>query len=391
MKVLQINSVCGIRSTGRIVTELADELVKQGNECKIAYGREIVPNKYKDISIHIGNQRDLLFHVLQTRIFDRHCFASTKATRKFIDWIKIYNPDIIHLHNLHGYYIDIRVLFSYLKQSEIPVIWTMHDCWPFTGHCAHFTFIGCNKWKKGCYTCTQKEMYPASFFIDRSIQNYIDKKILFASLKKMAIVTPSQWLADKVKKSFLGNYPIFTIHNSIDTKIFKPTKSNFREKYNLSDKIIVLGVASAWGKRKGLEDFVKLASILDEQHQIVIVGLSKKQIKKMPHNIITIEKTDSVQELAEIYSASDYYVNLTYEDTYPTTNLEAQACGTPCITYKTGGSIESVPKKNIVNQGNISGIVDLLKQKLELKVENMDLQCMLAQYISLYKSYFNEV
>lgn len=384
MRVLQINSVCGIRSTGRIASDLAEALVKQGNECKVAYGRESVPDKCKDIAIRIGSKNTVKIHALRTRLFDNHCLASTKATREFIKWVKFYNPDIIHLHNLHGYYIDIRVLFSYLKQVDIPVVWTLHDCWAFTGHCAHFTVAGCNKWKCECYHCSQIHGYPQSWLLDRSKRNFNIKKEQFSNLSNMILVTPSEWLAGLVKKSFLGQYPVMTIHNSIDTSVFKETPSLFREKYGLINKIIVLGVASAWGEKKGLVDFIKLARMLDNKYKIVLVGLTREQMKRMPSNILCVERTNNTHELAEIYTAADYYVNLTYEDNYPTTNLEAQACGTPCITYRTGGSVESVPEENIVEQGDIIGVIDMLKRSLGIQKERGDMSWMISQYLIVY-------
>lgn len=384
MRVLQINSVCGIRSTGRIASDLAEALVKKGNECKVAYGRESVPEKCKDIAIRIGSENTVKIHALQTRLFDNHCLASTKATKEFIKWVKFYNPDIIHLHNLHGYYIDIRVLFSYLKQVDIPVVWTLHDCWAFTGHCAYFTAIECNKWQYVCHHCPQVHGYPQSWLLDRSKRNFNIKKKELSNLSNMVLVTPSKWLAGLARKSFLGKYPIMTIHNSIDTSVFKETPGSFREKYGLINKIVVLGVASVWGERKGLEDFIRLAEMLDDNYKVVLVGLTYEQIKKMPSAILCIERTNNTKELAEIYTAADYYVNLTYEDNYPTTNLEAQACGTPCITYKTGGSIESVPEENIVKKGDIDGVVKLLSQKLKIKKIEMDTSYMVYKYLQVY-------
>lgn len=349
MKILIINVVCGIRSTGRICTDLAEALTAQGHTVKIAYGREEVPEKYQKYAVRIGFDFDVKLHGLRSRLFDDTGFGSGKATEKFIEWVKKYDPDVIHLHNIHGYYINIGILFRYLAEAKKRVIWTLHDCWAFTGHCSYFTFVDCNKWKTGCSNCQQKTSYPASFFADRSEENWKQKKQLFTSIEDMTLVTPSHWLAELVKQSFLSEYPIKVIRNGIDTSVFKPTPSSFREKHDLQDKKIILGVASIWDKRKGLDDFIRLSDMLDNTYKIVLVGLSQKQMKIIPDKILGITRTNSTKELAEIYTAADVFINPTYEDNYPTVNLEAQACGTPVITYDTGGSPESVPDENVVS------------------------------------------
>ena len=382
MKVLQINSVCGIRSTGRICTDLADVLLQDGHECMIAYGRESVPEKYRKIAVRIGNDLDAKMHALQSRIFDNAGFGSKRATEKFIDWVKKYDPDIIHLHNIHGYYINIEVLFKYLAESNKPVIWTLHDCWAFTGHCAYYSYVKCDKWKTGCFNCPQKKRYPSSLLWDASKQNWQKKKALFTSVKNMTLVTPSKWLANEVKKSFLSNYPMKVIANGIDLDVFKPTPSDFKEKNGLVGKKIILGVASSWSECKGLKDFIELSKILDEKYKIVLVGLSGNQIKELQENVMAISRTNNVKELAEIYTAADIFFNPTYEDTFPTVNLEAQACGTPVITYRTGGSVESVPEKNVVEQGLYK---DVLSNHPNLANKVMDKQKASRCYFELYK------
>ena len=336
-----INSVCGIRSTGRICTDLADALTEQGHEVKIAYGRETVPEKYQKYAVRIGNDTDTKLHGLRSRIFDDTGYGSKKATERFIEWVKSYDPDVVHLHNIHGYYINIELLFRYLAKAKKHVIWTLHDCWPFTGHCVYFDYAKCDRWKTGCYKCPQKKEYPASMVADRSKKNWEKKKALFTSVKDMVFVTPSQWLADLLKQSYLGSYPVKVINNDIDLTVFRPTEGDFREKNGLTGKKVLLGVASVWDRRKGLKDYIKLSENLDDNYRIVLVGLSEEQIKSLPKNIIGISRTNNTKELAEIYTAADLLVNLTYEDNYPTVNLEAQACGTPVISYRTGGSTES--------------------------------------------------
>lgn len=362
MKILlQINSVVNSGSTGRIAEEIGQTAIAAGWESYIAYGRNERPSSSK--LIKIGTDKDIKLHGLQTRLFDRHGLGSRGATDEFIKQIEVIKPDIIHLHNIHGYYINMEVLFHYLKKVNIPVVWTFHDCWPITGHCSHFTFVGCEKWKTQCYSCPQKKGYPASYFIDRSKKNYNLKKELFNSLPNLTLVPVSQWLAGILNESILQNFPIKVINNGINTEVFKPSMiSDFRKKYGLKDKFILLGVASVWEERKGLKDFIELSKLLNSDYQIVLVGLTKKQIELLPKNILGIERTESVDALADIYSTSDVFINPTYEDNFPTTNLESLACGTPVITYKTGGSPEAIDVSTgiVVEQGNIQGLVDAI-------------------------------
>ena len=388
MKVLMINSVCGVKSTGRIATDLADMLAEQGHVVKIAYGRESVPEKYNKYAVKIGTEWDVRLHGAIARVFDNAGFGSREATIKFIDFIKEFAPDIIHLHNLHGYYINVEILFEFLKKYNKPVVWTLHDCWAFTGHCAHFDLYKCYKWQTECSECPQKKEYPASLLLDNSRKNYIHKKKAFQGVNKLILVTPSQWLANLVKESFLQNYETRVINNGIDLKLFKPTNGEFRKRYNLEDKVIVLGVSSAWGARKGLLDFIELRKLLDSRYEIVLVGVSEEDKKILTEGMLGITRTDSVKELAEIYTASDIFVNLTYEDNYPTVNLEAQACETPVLTYRTGGSVESVPEEQIAEQGNLRHIVELI-EKYEGKRASVqsfyDKNIAFEKYIELYE------
>lgn len=363
MKVLQINSVCGIRSTGRICTDIAQVLEQKGHECKIAYGRENVPEKYEKYAVRIGSDLSNKIDGVKTRIFDNAGFNSRKATVKFLNWVREYNPDIIHLHNIHGYYINIELLFKFLKGFDKPVIWTLHDCWPFTGHCAHYDFAGCEKWKTLCYDCKYTKDYPSSFVLDRSKQNYLKKSALFNSLDKLNFVAVSNWIANQQKESFIKMKPVTVIHNGIDLKQFKPTKSKFREKYKITDKRAYLGVATFWNDRKGFDTFLELSKMINENEVIVMVGVTKEQMKLLPQNIIGIERTNNIGELAEIYTACDVFLNPTLEDTFPTVNMEAIACGTPVVTYNTGGSPECVSEFSgrVVPKGNLSVLLDVAR------------------------------
>lgn len=344
MKILQINSVCGVGSTGKIAQDLYHGLKAEGHECKIAWGRRCGGTVPVEDTIRIGGAIDNYRHAIATRFFDRHGFAARGATQRFLREIETYAPDIIHLHNIHGYYIHIGELFEFLAGYGKPVIWTLHDCWAFTGHCAHFDFVGCDKWKTQCGHCPQTRSYPASFGFDSSTWNYTTKKKLFTSVPQMTLVSPSHWLAGLVKQSFLAKYPVEVIHNGIDTGIFKPTPSDLRQRFGLEDKKIVLGVASVWGQRKGFQDMLKLAEILPVEYQVVMIGVNKQQKNNLPQNVIGIMRTDSQQELAQWYTTADVFVNPTHEDNFPTVNLEAQACGTLVITYDSGGSAECVDK-----------------------------------------------
>ena len=362
-KLLQINSVVNSGSTGRIAEEIGQTAIAAGWESYIAYGRNNRPSQSK--LIKIGSDLDIKMHGLQTRLFDRHGLGSKSATQELVEKIEKIKPDIIHLHNIHGYYINIEILFKYLQNTNIPVVWTFHDCWPITGHCSYFSFVGCDKWKTQCFSCPQKTDYPASWFIDRSEKNFNLKKKLFTSLPNVTLVPVSKWLYGILEESFLQNYPLKVIHNGINTEVFRPSTGDaFRAKHHFDNKFILLGVASVWSPRKGLKDFIALSKVLNNDFQIVLVGLTRKKMEQLPDNILGVERTESVDELAEIYAASDVYVNPTYEDNFPTTNLESLACGTPVITYKTGGSPEAIDDLTgiVVEQGNINKLVEAINQ-----------------------------
>ena len=382
-----INSVCGIRSTGRICTDLADALEKQGHEVKIAYGREEIPDKYRKYGVRIGSNFDVTLHGIKSRLFDKSGMGSKSATKKFIEWVRKFDPDAIHLHNIHGYYINIEVLFSYLKSFKKQVIWTLHDCWAFTGHCTYFSYIECNKWKTGCFECPQKREYPSSLVCDFSSENYRAKRELFSGIEKLEIVTPSKWLAFLVKDSFLKCYNTTVINNGVDGSVFTPKNGNVRKHFNLENKKVILGVAAVWNKRKGLDTFIKLSRRLDDAYRIILVGLSSKQIKKLPPNIIGIERTNNSNELAELYSIADIFVNPTLEDNYPTTNIEAIACGTPVITYKTGGSPESARGYGIVVEKNdVESLLDSIERNIFYRDPDfyVDKEETVKRYLKLY-------
>ena len=401
--LLQINSVINYSSTGRIAEELGQVAIARGWESYVAFGRHERPSKSK--LFKIGSDLDIKFHVLRTRLFDSHGLGSSKSTAQLVENIKIIKPDIIHLNNLHGYYLNIQVLFDFLAKVNIPIIWTLYDCWPFTGHCTYFDFVGCDKWKSECFNCPQLNQYPASYFLDRSKQNYQLKKKLFTSVDNLTIISNSNWLKNLIKQSYLKNYTTQVINSGINTKVFKPVLSKeIKSKYNLEGKFVVLGVANDWIKRKGLNDFIQLSNIIDSKIKIVLIGLNKSQQKSIPKNILGIERTENIKELIELYSCADVFVNPTWEDNFPTTNLEALACGTPVITYRTGGSPEAIDLKTgvVVQKGDIAGLLDAIKQ-IEFKgKEFYSKECVarakrlfnkddrFQDYISLYQSVLNK-
>lgn len=335
MKILHINSVCGVTGTGRIVSDLCTEANRRGHKSVAAYGEHTFYNQSQGLeTISIGNIWDCRFHALMTRGFDLQGFASRAATMAFLKEVDKFQPDVIHLHNLHGYYINIEILFDYLKTREIKTLWTLHDCWPFTGHCVHFSNINCAKWKTQCRECPQKKEYPASFLFDRSIRNYIDKKSAFSGVKDMTILVPSGWLAEKVKESFLNQYRIKVVYNGIDLQQYRPIESDFRQAYGIGNRVIILGVANIWSERKGLKAFLELAELLGEEYRVVLVGLNQEQLRGLPDNVIGLERTDMVEKLAQIYSAADIFWNPSKEETFGLTVAEAIACGTWPIVYE---------------------------------------------------------
>ena len=335
MKVLFINSVCGIRSTGRIVAQLAEDYIKNGHECRIAYGREDVPEMLKPIAVRIGSESGIKVNAVLARLLDNEGLNAKGATKRFLNWANKYNPDVLWLHNLHGYYLNIELLFDWIKsRPQMQVKWTLHDCWAFTGHCSYFSFVGCDRWQHGCGGCCQSKKYPVSLFLDSSENNYQRKKQAFCGVKDMTLITPSNWLANLVKQSFLKEYPVEVCYNTIDTEIFSPTPSDFRSRYSLNDRKIVLGVASVWDERKGMADFFELSSLLPKDYAVVLVGITDRGKKKCPPSVVCIPPTNSAKELAEIYTAADVFVNPSKEETFGLTTLEALSCGTPAIVYE---------------------------------------------------------
>lgn len=401
MKILQINSTLNWGSTGRIAEEIGQKLIAEGNESYIAYGRQANPSQSK--IIRIGNKWDIYYHVLQTRLFDKHGLASKKATLKLVEKIRDINPDIIHLHNIHGYYLNYQILFEYLSSSHIPIVWTLHDCWTFTGHCSHYSYKSCFRWRKNCYSCPQIMTYPQSWGVDCSESNYKKKSYLFNSVGKLTLVAVSNWLSKEIENSFLKKNPQKTIYNGIDVETFKPspiTKMDLK----LENKFTILGVASVWNDRKGLEDFISLRDKLSDDYRIVLVGLSDNQIKKLPNGIMGISRTNSIQELVSYYSVADVYINFSVEESLGLTTCEAMACGTPAIVYNCTACPEVVSSDTgfIVNQKDFEGVVAAINMVREKGKETYTQSCReravqyfnkedrYAEYLQLYKEILNK-
>ena len=387
--LLQINVTCNSGSTGKIAEQIGSLALKYGWKSYIAFSRG--NPKSESETIRIGNALNMYWHGFESRIFDNHGLSSRRATENFIRQIETIKPDIIHLHNIHGYYLNYKILFEFLKKYNRPIVWTLHDCWAFTGHCGYFTMANCYKWKTQCFDCPLKKDYPKSFLFDRSRQNYIDKKESFTGLRNLHIVSVSNWLNEIVKESFLNYANLHVINNGIDISKFSPCEKN------KNGKFAILGVSNVWDERKGLYDFFKLRKLLPEDFSITLVGLTKEQLKNLPEGISGITRTESQSELAQLYGKSDVFVNTTYADNFPTVNIEALASGTPVITYKTGGSQEAIDEKTgiVVPQGDISQLIAAIKtlRQSSLKSEECrrraeqfyDKDIVFSKYLNLYE------
>lgn len=344
MKVVEINTV-DYGSTGKIMLQIAEHSRAMGASATTFSRAWIWQKGTPNGHIYFGSfWENCVHHVLSAFTGYDSCFT-VFGTNLLLKELERIEPDIIQLHNLHGWYINLPLLFGFIKRHRIPAVWTLHDCWAFTGHCPHFTMANCNKWINGCQKCPQYKKYPGSF-VDNSKLMYKLKKRWFSGVENMTIVTPSKWLEGLVKQSFLKDYPIRVINNGIDLEVFKPTESNFRQKYGISsDKFVLLGVAFGWGRRKGLDVFIELSRRLDlKQYQIVLVGTDDNVDKQLPKGIISIQRTQNQMELAQIYTAADLFINPTREEVLGMVNIESLACGTPVVTFKTGGSPETISK-----------------------------------------------
>lgn len=361
-KLLQINITSNWGSTGKIAEAINLAAQRKGWECSTAYGRWANPSQFP--TYKVGNKWDMYVHYFENRIFDREGLSSRRATKALIRHIEELKPDVISLHNIHDHYLNYELLFRYLNETNIKVVWTFHDCWTFTGHCFHFVTKDCMRWKTGCHDCPLHHLYPNTV-LDRSVKNYALKKELFSANKNLAIVACSDWLGDFVKESFLSNKRLEIIHNGVDLNVFKPNTNCTNSKSFDSDQesFKIIAVSNVWYPNKGELDIYKLRTMLNEdEYEITMVGISAEQAKNIPAGIRGIQRTQNVQELAQLYSEADVLINPTYEDNFPTVNIESLACGTPVITYRTGGSPEAVDGKTgfVIDQGDLTSMANTI-------------------------------
>lgn len=339
LKLLQINVAANWGSHGRIAEEIGLEAMAQGWESYIAYGRYANPSKSHIVKI--GDLFDHCLHGAQSLLLDRHGLASCGPTKKLIREIEQIKPDLIHLHNIHGFYLNYPILFRYLSTVDIPVVWTLHDCWAFTGHCAWPIHGHCDRFQEQCCHCPlQSKGYPKSFLLDRSRSNFKLKKRYFRSLKDLHLVTVSRWLEQQVRLSFMQDMDIRTIYNGLDTEVFRPSGT---PPTSVTDgHPLVLGVCNAWYDWKGLDDMAALREILPDDYEVMVVGVNEDQMHRLPEGITCIRRTDSVSQLAEIYSQADVFVNPSKVESFGMTTAEALSCGTPSIVYDTSACPEVV-------------------------------------------------
>ncbi len=366
MKIFAINAV-PYGSTCNIMLGVARVAEQKGHTVVTASGYSTHPCKDLPREHYpIGGFVNKALHMVMARLTGLHGCFSYFATLRLVRRLKRYGADLIHLHNLHGWYVNLPMLFRYIKKHNIPVVWTLHDCWAFTGQCPHFTMVKCDRWRTGCHHCPQYRQYPQSY-VDCTRTMWRRKRKWFTGVENMTVVTPSRWLSGLVKESFLKEYPVKVIHNGIDLDIFKPTESDFREVHGLQNKKLVLGVSFGWSRRKGLDVFLTLAERLDDRYRIVLVGTDREVDKLLPDNILSIHRTQDQKELARIYTAADVFVNPTREENYPTVNLEAVACGTPVITFNTGGSPEMLDERwdAVVARDDVDGMERAIRSLCE--------------------------
>lgn len=406
MRVLQVNSF-DFLSTGNIMLNIADIARKNSIEMYTASKKKRTSIKNnKKIQNHylIGSLVEHELNKLFSEITDFQDYGSVLATYKFIEKIKKIDPDIIHIHDIAGHYLNIDMFFKFLKKLDKPVIWTFHCCWAYTGRCIYYDYINCDKWKDGCFNCKQnKKSFPRHSLFDLCRFNYEHKKKLFTSINNLTIVTPSEWLHREVEQSFLKNCNIETILNGIDQSIFFPEENkNLLYKYNLLNKKVILGVASIWSNRKGLKYFIDLSEDISSDYKIVLIGLNKEQIEDLPSNIIGLEKTFSVSELRNWYTLADVFVNPTMEEVFGLVNIEAQACGTPVVTFKTGGAVECISEETgiVVERGNVNELkaaIELIcskpknyySDKCIRWAKKFDQHSNFLKYIELYKKVYD--
>lgn len=353
--LLQINVTANWGSSGKIAEQIGLCAQAYGWKSFIAYGRMINPSNNE--LVKIGNAFDVYEHYAEAILLDNEGLSSRSATMNLLNKMDEIQPDIVHLHNIHDHYLNYPLLFRYLAEKKIPVVWTQHDQWATTGHC-HYNLVGCERWKDECYDCPMSKWYC----LDRSRRNFRLKKQLLADIPSLTIVAVSDWLACMMKQSFFKNRSIEVIHNGVDVDVFKPVHSNCLDKYSLQNVKYVIAVASTWTAAKGLDDYFKISKILSNDIKIVLVGLSIHQIKSLPEGIIGIPCTQNQLELVHLYSGAQALVSLSRSETFGLTIAEALACGTPAIVYDNTAQPEIITPQTgrIAKTGNIEEVVSLI-------------------------------
>lgn len=400
MKILQINSSANLGSTGRIAEQIGEMILKEGWESIIAYGRSASTSK--SFLYRIGNDIDVNIHAFQSFVFGNHGFASIIATKELIKYIREQSPDIIHIHNLHGYYINLKLFFAFLAKSRVKIVWTFHDCWPLTGHCTYFSDINCQKWITECNNCPKKGNYPKSLFFDNSKRDFNFKRELFNGVK-LNIVTVSNWLKNLTKQSFLNGHNIIAISNGVNSNqfIIKDKSEILINRFSLANKKVLLAASTSWAKQKGFNDYLKLSSLLPSDIVIVLIGLSKESIKKLPQNILGIERTENINELVDWYNIADIILNLSIQESFGLTSVEGFMCGKPTILYNTTASPELILDScmgEVITAHNIDGVKSAVKKILlseiesnkirQIAIENFDSTTQFQKYIELYKAIY---
>lgn len=397
MRVFQLNTYCGVKSTGRIASEIAKLVQADGGECRIGYGVPGISEDSRPFAFRIGSSFERKVHAVLRKLFDAEGYGSIWGTRKLIKELKRFQPDIVHFHNLHGCYLNLQMLMRYLSKTDVPVVWTLHDCWPFTGHCAYFDYSGCNKWQTECHHCPQQHSYPVCIGLDGSRRNYHHKAQAFLMLRNLIFVAPCAWMTEPLKKSYLGKSAVKVIPNGVNLNVFRPVSSDFRTRYHLENQKICLAVAAEWDERKGLRYLIEASSILGSGYTFVVIGLDEQQIHCLPPHFIGLQRTADTEELAAWYTVADCFVNPTLEDNMPMVNLEALACGTPVAVFRTGGCPEAIDPSCgiVVEQGDVQAFCNAITE-LCAKKDSMGESCLhraalfdckrtFQSYLALYK------
>jgi len=397
MKIVQLNTFCGTGSTGRIAVQIAKTAAEHGAQGVVGFGAGSVPEEAETYALRIGGPVGRKWHGALRKLLDAEGYGSVCATRRLIAFLREYQPDVVHLHNLHGCYVNHRLLFAYLRKANVPVLWTLHDCWAFTGHCAYFDLAGCNRWRTVCHRCPQKKSYPVCVGIGGSRRNFRRKRRLFTSVPNLTLVAPCAWLRGLVSQSFLAGVPSRVIYNGVDRAQFRPVESDIRARYGIEERYLVLAVASEWEERKGLKYLPRLAGKLGAEYRVAVIGLTREQANALPANMLGLTRTADADELTKWYSAADCVVNPTLEDNMPMVNLEALACGTPVVAFDTGGCPEAVNEAcgAVVPKGDgqalCEAVLNVAPRKAELRpaclaqVERFDSQKSAEAYWALYQ------